>query len=100
MFCVQIDNCVNYMDAQGILAYYDVRMDSRVFNGKHTIIVDGENREGDERLCEMAFQASFHQEGNLCPVCRDKIEITGEGVSVCGHLTFTRPIKPVFKEVP
>jgi len=45
------------------------------------------------RLCEMAFQGEFLQQGeNLCPKCKEEIERTGEGESTCGHLTFTEAI--------
>ena len=45
------------------------------------------------RLCEMAFQGEFIQLGeNLCTMCKEEIERTGEGESTCGHLTFTEMI--------
>ena len=96
MFCIQVDNAVAFMDAQNILGFYDVLLKNTTYDGKHTIVVDGERREGDEYLCEMAFYDSFHQGGNLCPVCRAEIERTGEGSPVCGHNTFTRQIRPAF----
>jgi hypothetical protein len=46
------------------------------------------------RLCEMAFQMNFHQAPvYMCPACKAEIEKTGKGDAVCGHLTFTKPIK-------
>jgi len=92
MFVVQPKNAYDYQAACAILATHDVyvKMDINPIN---TIIVVTERSDYDAlRDCEMAFQASFHQVGNLCPVCRAEIERTGEGSSVCGHLTFSSVI--------
>ena len=43
------------------------------------------------RLCEMAFQMNWHQShGWACPCC------ASQDVEVCGHITFTKPIKAAF----
>jgi len=77
-----------------ILHWYDVKTTRTIYDKKELIVVDGENREGDESLAETAFQINFNQEGTLlCPVCKMKIEETGEGDGVCGHLTFTHYIR-------
>lgn len=97
MFCVQVGNSVAFVEAQGLLGYYDVLLKNEVYDGKHTIVVDGETRKGDEYLAYMAFTASFRQSKTyICPVCRAEIERTGEGDASCGHVTFTQPIRPAF----
>lgn len=93
MFVLAPPNSVELMNMLNILNLYEVKttrmFDATATSNKEIIVIDGETREGDERLCEMAFELAFNQKGNLCPVCRMKIEETGEGSSVCGHLTFT-----------
>lgn len=77
-----------------ILHWYDVKTTRTLYDKKELIVVDGENREGDERLAEWAFQANFKQKKTfLCPICTMKIEETGEGSDTCGHLTFTNYIR-------
>jgi len=60
----------------------------RVSKDETTHGVDSDN---EYRMCEMSFQMNFNQDGTerICEVCRQDIEVTGEGESVCGHLTFT-----------
>jgi hypothetical protein len=55
---------------------------------------EAERKSQDQlRLCEMAFQGEFLQEGhNLCTKCKEEIERVGEGEATCGHLTFTEAI--------
>jgi hypothetical protein len=91
MFVVQPKNAYDYQVATALLSSFDVYVKMDI--GRTTTIVVTERSDYNAlRDCEMAFQASFHQVGNLCPVCRAEIERTGEGSSVCGHLTFTTTI--------
>lgn len=104
MFVIKAKNAVDYGIATAILVDCNVHVRME-FEGKETLMVvteqlptmpcrfdDLQECVDELRRCEMAFQASFHQVGNLCPVCRAEIERTGEGSSVCGHLTFTTAI--------
>ena len=108
MFVVKCSNAVDYQAAAAILATYDVYVSiDFTKNDKALMVVlpkintpegtvpaqsDVDEAEHNLRMCEMAFQASFRQGDNLCPVCRAEIERTGEGSSVCGHITFTSAI--------
>jgi hypothetical protein len=79
-----------------ILSFYQVefKTTSDGDGGDLEIIVLRETREGDLRLCEMAFQWAFRQaNGRLCPVCKADVEGSGEGFDTCGHLVFNKPIK-------
>lgn len=74
-----------------ILQYGEVHTE---FTSETTMSVhEVEGHETDYRLCEMAFQGSFHQKAEyLCAACKAEIEKTGEGEATCGHITFTKPI--------
>jgi hypothetical protein len=44
-----------------------------------------ESEDDDVGIAEMCFQMNWHQ-GGKCPECQD----------ICGHMVFTKPIKPAF----
>ena len=92
MFVVQPKNAYDYQIATKLLSAFDVYVKMDIGRTTTTIVVTERSDYNALRDCEMAFQASFHQVGNLCPVCRAEIERTGEGSSVCGHLTFSSVI--------
>ncbi|MGH0053272.1 MAG: hypothetical protein ACQ5SW_07790 [Sphaerochaetaceae bacterium] len=108
MFVVKVNNSMDYQAACAILAQHDVFVKIDFTKDDKALIVVGpklntpegmvpaqsdiEEAEYTLKMCEMHFQNLFLQGGNLCPVCRAEIERTGEGSSVCGHLTFTTTI--------
>lgn len=89
MFVVKCKNAFDYGVVTNILSTYDVHIKMDVGVTTMLVVTERNGNEQDYRLCEMAFQMNMRQEGNLCPVCRARIEETGEGDAVCGHLTFT-----------
>jgi hypothetical protein len=106
MFIVKPKTAKDLQEAMSICSYYHVIIKSfsdgtnpesvvlHIEEDKHHTDDDYmEDSYNQFRLCEMAFQMNFHQDGRkfLCDACKSKVEKTGEG-SVCGHLTFTSVI--------
>lgn len=99
MFIVKPKSAKDLQEALFICSYYHVVIES-FSNGSDPESVELQIEEYKNyiddpyeqyRLCEMAFQMNFHQDGSkrICDVCRRKLEETGEGEASCGHLTFT-----------
>lgn len=94
MFVLKPYNAYDMHAMMALLEHYQVKTRRDTYGGKDLIIIDGEDRIGDEGLAEFAFQINFFQQAHyLCEVCKKKVEETGEGPDSCGHLTFTRCIK-------
>lgn len=94
MFIVQSKTSEDYQQAMPILSRYHVT--TRVYSNdkyKESTYMQVTARTGQVDclvLCEMAFQMNFKQDNvSICKHCNSIIECTGEGESVCGHLTFT-----------
>lgn len=90
MFVVEPERKVDLKTALGLIGSYPgVEYKVTLEEGTITVTVgaDGE----DERMCEAAFQMTFHQKAAYaCPTC------AAEGEVICGHLCFTREINFAF----
>ena len=94
MFIVKPKTTDDLAKALLIISYYQVIM--RVYSDTENINsifieVFDEDRKGDLRLAEMAFQMNFSQFNKkstnfMCPLCEQK------GEECCGHLVFTEEI--------
>lgn len=123
MFIIKPESPEHWADALFILSYYHVYTEI-ISNGDNTdgmyVVVDkpsATSPEGEDhvRLAEMAFQANWHQEGGICDACdHEQMDVCCDCdiryscddsrgdctmkhlAQFCGHLTFTKPIKPAF----
>jgi len=103
MFVIKPINPSDWEIAIFMLSYYHVQLTIRS-NGEQastTYIVvekmlnDGDDKQAadDLRTAEMCFQMNWHTHSSkLCPDCIDHADVFDS----CGHLTFSKPIKPAF----
>ena len=90
MFLLKPKTAADKASMNLVLAHYQV-LREMLDDNTLMLSADPSVKDGHDvlREAEMAFQMNFHQDGqHLCDVCLKQIEKTGEGDSVCGHLTF------------
>jgi len=87
-FCVKVDDPDTMYRAMTILGFYKVQMEV-IVDGENPefLIVNGETREGDLVLAEMAFSAPgdvVWDQAKVCPICENN------GEEICGHMYFNK----------
>ncbi len=90
MFMITPESSEFWVEALALLSNYHVAGTTYMDNNDPdtmymAVINDHFESDDDVGLAEMAFQMNWHQSGK-CPECAD----------ICGHMVFTKPIKPAF----